>query len=76
MLRIAPQDKGEEPRMSQGEPMLGLMKHVGGRRERVEISANHLVIAGWTGRETAGLQHHIDDLKALGVKPPSSVPSF
>jgi hypothetical protein len=54
--------------------MLRLMKHVGGRRESVEISVNHLVIAGWTGRDTAGLQHRIDDLKALGVKPASSVP--
>jgi hypothetical protein len=56
--------------------MLRLMKHVGGGREPVEISVNLLVIAGWTGRDTAGLQHHIDDLKALGVKPPSSVPLF
>jgi hypothetical protein len=39
--------------MSQGEPMLRLIKHVGGRREPVEISVNHLVIAGWTGRRAA-----------------------
>jgi hypothetical protein len=56
--------------------MRRLMKHVGGRREPVEISVNHLMIAGWTGRDTAGMQHHIDDVKALGVKPPSSVPLF
>jgi hypothetical protein len=48
------------------------MSAAGASRSRL----NHLVIAGWTRRETAGLQHHIDDLKALGVKPPSSLPLF
>jgi hypothetical protein len=35
-----------------------------------------LVIAGWTGRDEAAVQHHIDELAALGVPPPSSVPVF
>jgi hypothetical protein len=53
--------------------MLRMLKHVGGRRdEPARIVVNDLVIAGWTGRDTAGLQHHIDELKAVGVKPPSS----
>lgn len=56
--------------------MLRMLKHVGGRREPAEVAVDDLVIAGWTGRDTAGLQHHIDELKALGVKPPSSVPLF
>ena len=38
------------------------------------VTIGQAVIAGWTGRDTAGLQHRIDDLKALGVKPASSVP--
>ena len=33
---------------------------------------DELVIAGWTGRDVAALNHHIDELKAIGVPPPSS----
>lgn len=35
-----------------------------------------LVIAGWTGRDVAALEHHIEELKAIGVQPPSSVPLY
>jgi len=35
-----------------------------------------LVIAGWTGRDLAALNHHIEELKAIGVQPPSSVPLY
>ena len=35
-----------------------------------------LVIAGWTGRDPAAVQHHIDELAALGVPAPSTVPLF
>lgn len=35
-----------------------------------------LVIAGWTGRDEAALRHHIEELAALGVPAPSSVPVF
>lgn len=37
---------------------------------------NHLIVAGWTGRNTQAVQHHIDELAALGVSPPSQVPLF
>ncbi len=56
--------------------MLRMAKHIGGRQEAADITVADLVIAGWTGRDTAGLQHHIDELAAIGVKPPSSVPLF
>jgi len=35
-----------------------------------------LIVAGWTGRDHAGVQHHIRELEALGVAPPSKVPLF
>jgi len=35
-----------------------------------------LVIAGWTGRDVAALNHHIEELKTIGVQPPSSVPLY
>ncbi len=41
-----------------------------------DFKIDHLVIAGWTGRDAAALQHHIDELSALGVAPPSQVPLF
>jgi hypothetical protein len=34
------------------------------------------VIAGWTGRDVAALNHHIEELKAIGVRPPSRVPIY
>ena len=35
-----------------------------------------LVIAGWTGRDVEALNHHIEELKAIGVQPPSQVPIY
>lgn len=34
------------------------------------------VIAGWTGRDRAAVDHHIAELEAIGVAPPSTVPLF
>ncbi len=35
-----------------------------------------LVVAGWTGRDTAALNAHINELAAIGVAPPKTVPIF
>lgn len=35
-----------------------------------------LIIAGWTGRDTAALEHHIQELAKIGVPRPSSTPVF
>lgn len=43
---------------------------------QVGVRVDTLVIAGWTGRDPAAVQAHIDELAALGVKPPASVPVF
>ncbi len=43
----------------------------------LDTAAIHtLVIAGWTGRDEAAVKHHIEELAAIGVPPPSSVPVF
>ena len=34
------------------------------------------MIAGWTGRDAAAVEHHIAELEALGVKRPRSIPCF
>jgi Protein of unknown function (DUF2848) len=44
--------------------------------EKVAVDINDLVIAGWTGRDVAALNHHIEELKAIGVQPPSKVPLY
>jgi hypothetical protein len=40
------------------------------------IEVNDLVIAGWTGRDSATVEHHIAELQAIGVARPRSVPCF
>jgi hypothetical protein len=42
----------------------------------VQAEFGSLIVAGWTGRDTAALEHHIEELAALGVPRPSSVPVF
>jgi len=39
-------------------------------------TVRQLVIAGWTGRNRAAVHEHIEELKAIGVAPPSTVPVF
>ena len=34
------------------------------------------MLAGWTGRDVAALTQHIEELKAIGVEPPSRVPIY
>lgn len=40
------------------------------------VAVSNLIVGGWTGRDTDALQHHIDELKAIGVTPPSETPLF
>src|SRR5258706_9705895 len=47
---------------------------VEGAPRRIEITT--LVIAGWTGRDKAAVEHHIAELAAIGVKRPRSTPCF
>ncbi len=42
----------------------------------MEATIDTLVIAGWAGRDEAALRHHIEELAAIGVPRPSSVPVF
>jgi hypothetical protein len=40
------------------------------------FSPNAAIIAGWTGRDEAAINSHIDELAAIGVARPSAVPLF
>ncbi|MCV2866316.1 DUF2848 domain-containing protein [Defluviimonas sp. WL0075] len=46
----------------------------GQTRDRVVIEK--VIVGGWTGRDKAALQHHIDELAKIGVKPPAKTPLF
>jgi hypothetical protein len=48
----------------------------GNAPQTLSFEARHLVIAGWTGRDTAAIEHHIEELAELGVPAPSAVPLF
>ncbi len=54
--------------------MLTFTRHAAGRSDRISLELETLVIAGWAGRDEAAIQHHIHELAAIGVPPPSSVP--
>lgn len=47
-----------------------------GTNDAFEVEVQELIIAGWAGREQAGIDEHIEELKAIGVTPPSSTPLF
>lgn len=44
--------------------------------ETMEVEIEELIVAGWAGREQAGIDEHIEELKEIGVTPPSSTPLF
>jgi hypothetical protein len=42
----------------------------------IDMPVGSLTVAGWTGRNRAAVEHHIEELKAIGVPPPSACPLF
>jgi hypothetical protein len=45
-------------------------------KQPIKVQPVALIVAGWTGRDEAALRHHIEELAAIGVPRPSSVPVF
>jgi len=43
---------------------------------RLTVEIAELVVAGWTGRDVAAVEHHIEELAAIGVPRPSTFPLF
>ncbi len=43
---------------------------------QVEVAFNSVIVAGWAGRDMAAIEHHIEELAAIGVPRPSSVPLY
>ena len=44
--------------------------------ESISIAVEQAVIAGWTGRDTAKMEEHIQELEKLGVTRPTTTPLF
>jgi hypothetical protein len=47
-----------------------------GAREPISVAVEQAVIAGWTGRDTAKMEEHIQELEKLGVTRPAATPLF
>ena len=56
--------------------MLSFTRHFKDTTDQVTVKPETLIVAGWTGRDEAALRHHIEELAAIGVPRPSSVPVF
>jgi hypothetical protein len=55
---------------------LAFTVHLNGAQGVETIAIHHGVIAGWTGRDAAAVEHHIKELEAVGVARPATVPIF
>jgi hypothetical protein len=58
------------------QAMLAFERNSSGETKRAELLPKALIVAGWTGRDEKALHHHIEELAAIGVPRPSSVPVF
>lgn len=61
--------------MNNAEPA-PLTFDVVGSGESITLDRFRGIVAGYTGRDMAAVQHHIDELAAIGVAPPPDVPMF
>jgi hypothetical protein len=48
----------------------------GAASRTVEVEFADLVVAGWAGRDLAAIEHHIEELAAIGVPRPSAIPLY
>ncbi|MBB5957480.1 4-hydroxyphenylacetate 3-monooxygenase [Saccharothrix tamanrassetensis] len=53
-----------------------LALHVVGTGEQLAVAPDRLVVAGYTARDVASVEAHIEELAAIGVPRPPSVPAF
>lgn len=42
----------------------------------IDATINQVYVAGWTGRDKSAVDHHIEELAAIGITPPSTVPLY
>src|SRR5689334_6226062 len=64
-------DRGRELSSTTGRQLNLTLGH-----RQTSVQVDTAIIAGWTGRDRHAVEHHIAELKALGVPPPSRIPVF
>ena len=52
------------------------MQEVGSAPRSANVAIGQAIIAGWTGRDAAAVEKHIQELEAIGVKRPAATPIF
>jgi len=55
---------------------LSFKLEAGTQSRQLAVEIDTFIVAGWAGRNLAAIEHHIDELAALGVPRPSAVPLF
>lgn len=53
-----------------------LRLRLAGSGEPLSVRPGRLIVAGYTARDEAAVNRHIEELAAIGVPPPASVPAF
>ena len=48
----------------------------GARPRQLAVEVEAFVVAGWAGRDLAAIEHHIEELAAIGVPRPTAVPLY
>ncbi|QTD45339.1 DUF2848 domain-containing protein [Ottowia testudinis] len=56
--------------------LLSFQLHSAQTTQALQVDLAQLVIAGWAGRDAAAIEHHIEELAAIGVPRPSAVPLY
>lgn len=56
--------------------MLTFERVTSSRSDRIAVTIESLIVAGWAGRDEDAIRHHIEELAAIGVPRPSSVPVY
>lgn len=48
----------------------------GAASQSLSVDIHTFIVAGWAGRDLAAIEHHIEELAAIGVPRPSAVPLY
>lgn len=57
-------------------PIIKFAQKENGSEKSVEVQIPELIIAGWTGSDEKAVNEHIEELAALGIPRPSTVPIY
>ncbi len=55
---------------------LALVLDDGTSERDISFAPRRFIVAGWTGRDTAAMEHHMAELEALGITRPATTPVF